>query len=209
MFLGGMHFFVLMLLPVAEEIITVAHTAAVINTADQRPNLDISQLAQLGIDPVLFQFIGNVVTELKEVKTELHVVKNDNMALKNMTQVLETKNLALQNRTQILEVENKAVRAELKQVKRDKAAFENKTRVIQGQHVALHAELSKVLIVVAKLQNQTTTNILFICCTPGFRTALVTGLVDMFKHGGSGVISKHASFNILIITCSPATICAN
>eukprot|EP01052_Picozoa_sp_SAG31_P008376 SAG31_NODE_422_length_15859_cov_5.161865_4_plen_667_part_00 len=158
MILGGIFLFVLMFQPVVEGSALASQAASVSRTADQRPNLDLGQLAQLDIDPVLLQFIGNVVTDLKEVKTELHVVKNDNMALKHMTQVLETKNLALQNRTQILEVENKVVRAELKQVKLDKAAFENKIRVIQGQNVALHAELSKALIVVAELQNRTRTN---------------------------------------------------
>eukprot|EP01050_Picozoa_sp_SAG11_P011319 SAG11_NODE_1191_length_5572_cov_1.714364_3_plen_106_part_00 len=35
-----------------------------LKTADQQPNLDLSQLAQLNIDPVFLQFIGSVVTKV-------------------------------------------------------------------------------------------------------------------------------------------------
>eukprot|EP01050_Picozoa_sp_SAG11_P002928 SAG11_NODE_156_length_14147_cov_10.367597_3_plen_1881_part_00 len=73
------------------------------------PNLDLKQLAQVDIDPVLMQFIGNVVAQLIDVKTEL------------------------QSRNQVLETENKAVRAELQQVKMDKAAFENKTQIVEAE----------------------------------------------------------------------------
>ena len=65
--------FVLMFQPVAEGSVT-AQTAGASNI-DQKPNLDLSPLAKLDIDPVLLQLIGNVVTELKEVK-------NDNLELK-------------------------------------------------------------------------------------------------------------------------------
>eukprot|EP01052_Picozoa_sp_SAG31_P047785 SAG31_NODE_9717_length_1237_cov_1.772408_1_plen_275_part_10 len=82
----------------------------------QRPNLDMSQLAKLDIDPVLLQFIGNVVTELKEVKTELH------------------------HRTQVFEMENKAFEAELQQVKKDKNALENKTHMMEAENTALRLE---------------------------------------------------------------------
>eukprot|EP01051_Picozoa_sp_SAG22_P006915 SAG22_NODE_468_length_10147_cov_77.238654_9_plen_970_part_00 len=64
---------------------------------------------------------------------------------------VENDNVALQKRTQVLEVENQAVRAELEQVIRDKAALENKTRGVE-------AELSTMLIAVAQLQNRTHTN---------------------------------------------------
>eukprot|EP01050_Picozoa_sp_SAG11_P004944 SAG11_NODE_330_length_10677_cov_8.535117_5_plen_716_part_00 len=118
MILGGIFLFVLMFQPVAEGSALVSQAASVSKTADQRPNIDLSQLAQLDIDPVLLQFIGNVVAELKEVK-------NDNMALQNRTQVVETKNLALQNRTQVLEVENKAICAELDHEKKRVASLES------------------------------------------------------------------------------------
>eukprot|EP01052_Picozoa_sp_SAG31_P021885 SAG31_NODE_1714_length_7462_cov_29.616596_5_plen_299_part_00 len=110
MILGGIFLFVLMFQPVAEGSTLVSQAASVSKTADQRPNLDLSQLAQLDIDPVLLQFIGNVVTELKEVKNELHLVKDelyevkdDYVVLHNRTKVLETENAALQRKAHILE----------------------------------------------------------------------------------------------------------
>lgn len=155
MILGGIFLFVLMFQPVAEGSTLVSHAASVSKTADQRPNLDLSQLAQLDIDPVLLQFIGSVVTKVQGLE-------NENMALQNKTQVLEAENTAVraelawvQNRTQILEVENKAVRAELRQVKRDKNALENKTHV---EFLQEREKTTQLLIAVAKLQNKTRTN---------------------------------------------------
>eukprot|EP01050_Picozoa_sp_SAG11_P033105 SAG11_NODE_11080_length_785_cov_1.027697_1_plen_135_part_10 len=72
MVLGGIFLFVLMFQPVAEGSGAVATTqaAAMTNATDEQSSLDMSHLAKLDIDPVLLQFIGNVVTELKEVKND-------------------------------------------------------------------------------------------------------------------------------------------
>ena len=88
MILGGIFLFVLMFQPVVEGSTLVSQAASVSKTADQRPNLDLSQLAQLDIDPVLLQFIGNVVTELKEVKTENAVVSAELAQVQNKTEAL-------------------------------------------------------------------------------------------------------------------------
>ena len=141
MILGGIFLLVLMFQPVAEGSAAVPLNAAVINTDDQQPNLDMSQLAQLDIDPVLLQFIGNVVTQLNDVKTVLHAVEHEN--------------IVLHNRTQVVEAKNAAVGAELKQLKRDKAAFENKTQLELMQE---RENITLLLIVVAQLQNRTRTN---------------------------------------------------
>eukprot|EP01052_Picozoa_sp_SAG31_P045207 SAG31_NODE_8167_length_1504_cov_18.731673_1_plen_131_part_10 len=131
MTLGGIFVFVLMFQPVAEGSLTVSQaTTSVLKTADQQPNLDLSQLAQLNIDPVLLQFIGNVVTELKEVK-------NDHMALQNRTQSLETK---------------------LEQVTKDKSVLENNTQLIEAQNTALKKRVTSLESIVVELSKATTTD---------------------------------------------------
>eukprot|EP01050_Picozoa_sp_SAG11_P006696 SAG11_NODE_530_length_8718_cov_12.724910_2_plen_1534_part_00 len=131
----------LMFQPVVEgSAAATTQTEAVMNTADQQPNLDMSQLATLDMDPALMKFIGNVVTQL-------HEMKDDNVALQNRTRILETKNVALQNRTLVLEVENKAVHAEVKQVKKDRDALENKTHFENAALRNIFLQLSNKTIV--------------------------------------------------------------
>eukprot|EP01051_Picozoa_sp_SAG22_P003434 SAG22_NODE_166_length_16765_cov_30.782791_16_plen_1401_part_00 len=131
MILGGIFFGFLIFQSVAEGSVTAAHEGSMLVNTDQYPNLDINQLAQLDVDPVLIQFIGNVVTELKEVKTELHAVQAELHEVKHDNGAVGAEMAWVQNRTQVLEMENKAVRAELAQVTRDKNALENKTHVVQ------------------------------------------------------------------------------
>eukprot|EP01052_Picozoa_sp_SAG31_P060938 SAG31_NODE_20062_length_584_cov_3.865979_1_plen_159_part_10 len=151
MIFGGIFLFVLMFQPVAEGSALVSQAASVSKTEDQQPNLDLSQLAQLDIDPVLLQFIGNVVTELKEVK-------NDNMALQNRTQSLETENQAVRsewarvkNRTQVLETK-------LEQVTKDKSVLENNTQLIEAQNTALKKRVTSLESIVVELSKATTTD---------------------------------------------------
>ena len=107
--------------PVAEgsgaqgSVAAVHEGSVLVNTGDLQPNLDMSQLAQLDIDPVLLQFIGSVVKNIQGLENELHAVRNENAVL--------------QNRTQVVEAESAAVRVELKQVKKDKETLENKTQL--------------------------------------------------------------------------------
>ena len=171
MVLGGIVLFVLMVQPVVEGSATVHQTApsASINTVDQQPNLDMSQLAQLDMDPVLMKFIRAVVTQLNEFKTELHEVKVDNVALKNTARVLDaedksvraelaqvkTENVALQDRAQVVETENKAIHAELEQVRRDGDVLQIKTKSVA---VELQRNIMEVQIQVTELQKQTKTN---------------------------------------------------
>eukprot|EP01051_Picozoa_sp_SAG22_P007377 SAG22_NODE_517_length_9528_cov_3.821508_6_plen_491_part_00 len=95
-------------------------------TADQQPNLDVSQLAQLDIDPILMKFIGSIVTQL-------HVVEAKNAAVGAELSQVKNENVAVQNRTRVLEAENKAVRGELELVKTDKIALENKTESVESE----------------------------------------------------------------------------
>eukprot|EP01052_Picozoa_sp_SAG31_P038322 SAG31_NODE_5097_length_2746_cov_4.760106_3_plen_547_part_01 len=148
MILGGVFVFVLMFQPVAEGGGAFSDVASVSKTADLQPNLDMSQLAQLDVDPVLMKFIGNVVTELKEVKTELHKLTNNYVAV-------GAELARVQNRTKVFETENMALRAELQQLRKDKETFENKTRVVEA---AVRKENAALWITVIELQNQTNTN---------------------------------------------------
>eukprot|EP01050_Picozoa_sp_SAG11_P001488 SAG11_NODE_64_length_18817_cov_64.238327_7_plen_938_part_00 len=177
---------IVMFQPVAEGSAVVPVTSTSTNVTQHRNetalanatnvHTDMNQLAALNVDPGLKEFIGTLVmgfqSELRELKrenVELNSMiealqsanvelKKEDTALQNRTQVIEVELVRVKNKTEILEIDNKAVRAELQQAKKDKDTFENKTRVIQKENAALHAELSKVLIVVTKLQNQTTTN---------------------------------------------------
>ena len=108
--LGMLLLFVLLFQPVAEGSAAAAQNVAVsTNTVDQQPNLDMSQLAQLDIDPVLLQFIGNVVIQLQVVEA------------KNAVELAR-----VQNRTHIVE-------AQLEQVTKDKAALETKTEIVEAE----------------------------------------------------------------------------
>ena len=143
MILGGVFLFVLVFQPVAEGSVAVSQAASVSKAADQQPNLDMSQLAKLDIDPVLMQFIGNVVTQVVEAK---------NAAIS--AELAQVKNV-----TQVLQVENKAVRAELAQVKKDKNALENKTQVIQAELSMEKKRNDMLQVEVYRFSNNTSTRL--------------------------------------------------
>eukprot|EP01051_Picozoa_sp_SAG22_P003500 SAG22_NODE_172_length_16609_cov_14.370806_2_plen_2010_part_00 len=89
-------------------------------------------LVVLDIDPALRQFFTAVVTELHEVKNELKVMKNENVAFQNMTMVRE---------------------AEVKHVKKDKEALQNKTQIIEGELVKEKKKRTKLLIEVREVRS--------------------------------------------------------
>eukprot|EP01051_Picozoa_sp_SAG22_P001635 SAG22_NODE_66_length_22936_cov_626.714279_20_plen_1767_part_00 len=153
--LGIVCLFLVVVPPVAEA----SAAAAVGMTDTSQPN----QLALTDFsDPQQLQTLfGAMMTELNEVRHELHAVKNENIALQNRTQVVETMlekvtkdEAVLENKTQVLKTENKAARAELQQVKKDRDAFEHKTRVVE---VELRRKIMQLRTQVIELRNQTKT----------------------------------------------------
>lgn len=142
--------------------------AAMVNASNIHTG--INQLAALNVDPELKDFIGSLVVELRELKRENAEMKQGSMEMNKAIVELQNESVEMKNenvegkkeyaavgaelarvqdRTQVLEVENKAVRTELKQMKRDKAAFENKTQTLESQNAALKS-------IVIQLSNKTT-----------------------------------------------------
>eukprot|EP01052_Picozoa_sp_SAG31_P037566 SAG31_NODE_4871_length_2895_cov_3.380544_1_plen_607_part_01 len=105
-------------------------TVAEGSVAHQRSNLDVGQLLQLDLDPLLMNFIGNVVTKVQRLENELH---------------------AVENKTHMMEAENTALRLERVHEKRRVASLErivfrlsNKTADFEAECKAAVHEFSKI-----------------------------------------------------------------
>eukprot|EP01052_Picozoa_sp_SAG31_P025290 SAG31_NODE_2209_length_6183_cov_6.782544_3_plen_923_part_00 len=127
-----------------------------------------SQLEQgLDVPEGLKQFLGAMVTEMRQLKKENSVLQNRTNAveaelrskiiveeeLQSEISWLKNDRDALENKTRVMEAETVAVRAEVEQVKKEKKALENKTQGIEGELVKEQKKWTQLSIEVTQVRS--------------------------------------------------------